>query len=228
MGDTYKINARALRAASIFASRDAARYIMNGVLLREIVGEQAYFVATDGRRIVTVLAGFVSDKTLDAIIPIHLVERVGWAAAIKPDSEFSITIADRKISLSWSLCARNGASFGSTTITGKAVEGRYPNFLQVIPKLEDAPCPCVPLSADYVMDFCKAQQILNPARGKSRKTAIVFRNAGKSDQPVVVYFPDDEAKFFGVLMPLRIEDGSNTITGRPGYVRAPEKKSDVE
>ena len=114
---------RTLRKISYAISQDQSRYVLAGVLLNVTQG-QLTLVATDGRRLALVErpledgAG-VSDG--EWILPQKLVNELG--ALLSKEVPLQIRLAD----------ARASFQVGDTIIASKLVDGRYPNFRQVIP-----------------------------------------------------------------------------------------------
>ena len=117
---------RCLTLTSFAISRDEARYTLNGVLLI-VRNKNARFVATDGKRLASVEVKGVAGGNIDLeiIIPSKTVAEI-----VKATSEGS-----GKAQI---LAAQNQILFqlGPTTIVSRLIEGRFPNFEQVIPKDE--------------------------------------------------------------------------------------------
>jgi DNA polymerase III subunit beta len=124
----FKLTSRVLRqclALTAFAtSRDEARYTLNGVLLI-LKGGTARFVATDGKRLASIEKGakLPQDMELEAIIPAKTVGELLKALSSEED-EVEIVRAQNQMIF----------QLNNTTIASRLIEGRFPNYEQVIPK----------------------------------------------------------------------------------------------
>ena len=114
-----------LELTSFAVSRDEARYALNGVLM-VLGGTRARFVATDGKRLALI------EKTID------LPEGVGFEAIIPAKTIFELqkTISSEDVRQVQIMHTQNQLAFqfGDTTFTSRIIEGRFPNYEQVIPK----------------------------------------------------------------------------------------------
>ena len=126
-GDEVTMPSESLRMGleSVFrsASGDESRFVMNGVLA-EISGNQMQFVATDGRRLSK--NGSMAEYKKQAIMP---NPTVGILRGLLGEYEnVSLTMSERAV--------RFVFSSGEETFTlfSKLVEGKFPNWRQVIPK----------------------------------------------------------------------------------------------
>ncbi len=115
-----------LMLTSFAVSRDETRYTLNGVLVI-LKNQTARFVATDGKRLASVEKNLdLSGNTaLEAIIPTKTVSEL-----IKTLSE-----SEGKAKVVY---AQNQVIFqlNETTFVSRLIEGRFPNYEQVIPKEE--------------------------------------------------------------------------------------------
>ncbi len=113
-----------LALTSFAISRDETRYTLNGVLVI-LRNKTARFVATDGKRLASIEKNLnlSSDVVLEAIIPSKTV------------SELIKTLSEGKAKV---VSAQNQIIFqlGTTTFVSRLIEGRFPNYEQVIPKEE--------------------------------------------------------------------------------------------
>lgn len=115
---------RCLSLTTFAISRDEARYTLNGVLAI-FKSKKARFVATDGKRLASIEKDvqLPNDIVLEVIIPAKTIAEVIKAIS---DSQ-----GKTKISL-----AQNQIMFqiDETTLISRLIEGRFPNYEQVIPK----------------------------------------------------------------------------------------------
>ena len=117
---------RCLTLTSFATSRDEARYTLNGVLLI-VRNKNARFIATDGKRLASIEVNGVASGNIDLeiIIPSKTVAEIVKAAS-ESSGKARILTAQNQILF----------QLGPTTIISRLIEGRFPNFEQVIPKDE--------------------------------------------------------------------------------------------
>ena len=102
------------------ASKDALRPAMMGVLF-QIRPENATIVATDGHRLVKLVAdGITAEEAVDVIVPAGALGLAGKAAG---EGTCTIRIASGYV----------GFDFGDTQVIGRLIEEQYPNYEAVIP-----------------------------------------------------------------------------------------------
>ena len=114
-------------ALTAFAiSRDEARYALNGVLL-VLKGRILQFVATDGKRLASVKRGLEVESKIEAevIIPAKTVSELMKALS---NEGGKVTIIQAQNQIIFQL--------NETIITSRLIEGKFPNYEQVIPKNE--------------------------------------------------------------------------------------------
>lgn len=112
-----------LEHVSYAASTDAARQILNGVLLSFKDGKLSV-VATDSRRLALTdhELEFPADSEMEVIVPLKTVNEL--QRTLGDAGELKIMVGEKQIAF----------EFGSVLIISKRVEGNYPNFRQVIPQ----------------------------------------------------------------------------------------------
>ena len=107
-------------------SRDETRYTLNGVLMI-LKNKTARFIATDGKRLASVEKGLVTqvDSVVEVIVPAKTISELVKA----------LTEGEGKVKVWW---AQNQIIFqlNETTLISRLIEGRCPNYEQVIPKEE--------------------------------------------------------------------------------------------
>lgn len=115
---------------TIFAiSTDETRYVLTGVLLQTSLGNSE-MVSTDGRRLAYINGGKVGKtlkNKLDVIIPAKALREVNRLLSDVASSEqktAAIEITENQISF----------KLDSTVLISRLVEGKFPNYKQVIPK----------------------------------------------------------------------------------------------
>ncbi len=111
---------RAIDKTGFAASKDALRPAMMGVLF-QIRPERATVVATDGHRLVKLMAdGITSEEPIDVIVPEKALALAGKAAG---DGTCTIRVGAGYV----------GFDFGTTQVIGRLIEESYPNYEAVIP-----------------------------------------------------------------------------------------------
>ncbi|HLF14374.1 MAG TPA: DNA polymerase III subunit beta [Bacteroidota bacterium] len=107
---------------TIFAvSNDELRPAMTGIYF-QLSGKEVRAVSTDGHRLVRIInTGIDTGKTTrDIIVPAKAMQSVAKAVS---DGECKITLDDKHALF----------SFGTTTLTTRLIEEKYPNYESVIP-----------------------------------------------------------------------------------------------
>ncbi len=113
-----------LALTSFAISNDETRYVLNGILV-SIKGKQIHFVATDGRRLAFVNKELEKNqKPYEMIIPNKAVQELQkiltWDGVVK------VIPANNQVVF----------HFGDTLLISRMIEGKFPNYEQVIPKDE--------------------------------------------------------------------------------------------
>jgi DNA polymerase-3 subunit beta len=127
----HEVTAGALREMirrTVFAAaRESARYSMTGVLW-EFSGEQIRLVATDGRRLAVATSSATNHGAADTKGATHVVptKAMGLLERLLQDAAEPVRVVLRP----------NEALFQTerATLYTRLVEGRYPNYQEVIPK----------------------------------------------------------------------------------------------
>lgn len=144
----------ALDAVSFAISNEETRYYLNGVFIGDR-GDGLTFVATDGHRLAKqVLAMPDGGNGMgDAILPKGLVSAVQklWKGKKCPDT-VSVEIDDKAVRF----------QFGDATVTGKLIDGTFPDFDRVVPKSNDK---LITLSISALQDALKAVSVIASERG---------------------------------------------------------------
>jgi DNA polymerase-3 subunit beta len=108
---------------TVFAvSNDETRYILNGVML-SFKGDEILAVGTDGRRLAMLPAAGITltGKEVALIVPTKVV--VELSRLLGRTGDVTLSISENWLH----------AAVGEAEITGKLIEGEYPNYKQVIP-----------------------------------------------------------------------------------------------
>ncbi len=124
-----------LRSVSYAQSTDENRYILNGVFFN-FADDKLTIVATDGRRLA--MAGFdvpVEDgQAGHLILPAKTVAEV--ERLVGQGESAKITFNDRQVAFEFDLSdsAKESGLVENLYLVSKTVEGRYPDYQQVIPR----------------------------------------------------------------------------------------------
>lgn len=175
-----------LKALLQAAAKKDTRYYLVGILVDRREND-CTLVATNGHMLLAVPHSPPEGGTLalpvgQYIIPRELVETV----KAPPSGMVTITI---------DAAAQTVTIEGASTVTGKLIDGKYPDWRRVVPASADN----VPTQYDptYLAAFHKAALLLGaPKHGAI--PFVTFHNGGKA---ATITFPRHDAR--GVLMPMR-------------------------
>ncbi len=120
---------RMIRMTAFAVAKESSRYAINGIYC-ECKGKRIRMVGTDGRRL-ALIDGTLSkadlpeseDGTTSVIVPVkvmHTIEK----ALMDPEEKVQLHFTDKKVTFSNSM----------VKIAANLVQGRYPNYEEVIPK----------------------------------------------------------------------------------------------
>lgn len=152
------------------ASDEQVRYYLSGIFLNQ-ENKAARFVATDGTGLASITTDVKWPKDApDVIIPKSLLSIVSAACG-----------STASVALSWDA---NKMRFefpgedGAITITGKMIEGNYPDYRRVIPSATDSAGAIVAINSDDLIGAVKRVRIASDAKEKklriSRKDDVLL------------------------------------------------------
>lgn len=122
MGDGLQVNLESIvRRVGHAASTEGTRYYLNGIFLNNEDGKARY-VATDGAR----LASYQSADAWPEGAP-DVIMPTGLCAVLADSGDGALSWDERKVRF-----VREG---GNVTITGKTIDGSYPDYRRVIPSV---------------------------------------------------------------------------------------------
>jgi hypothetical protein len=192
---TVSVSLATLRAARTHAAEKDVRNYLQGVYLDTAAGK---VVATDGHRLFVANARgvksvhpavIVANETIDAALKQFTGEYARGKSLGAVD--VTITIDETRVTI--------GTPTGS--VTGKALDGRFPDWRRVVPKAEDVGehVPAV-LNTQYLADACEALSI---ARNLSKKAADqhAIRIHMRGEFPTVI--TDNTIGVLALVMPMR-------------------------
>lgn len=118
--------ARAVRSVAYAADGESSRFALGAVLV-EVKGDRCSFVATDGRRLgVATVEHDQAVDDRDVLVPERAIVLMASVAARKENEHLAVQLEASRSELV--------ATIGSTTITARLVEGRFPRWRDVIPQ----------------------------------------------------------------------------------------------
>ena len=128
-GSTMRVPARAfvetINRVARSASRDETRPHLTGVLV-SASGQELRMVATDSYRLSVKETSLEQplDGELEANVPARTLQELGRVAGTDDDSEIEITALENQVVF----------SVGDTVLSSRLVEGRFPNYRQLLPE----------------------------------------------------------------------------------------------
>jgi hypothetical protein len=192
---TLTVSLATLRAARTHAAEKDVRFYLQGVYLDTTAGK---VVATDGHRLFAANARGVKSHYPAVIVPNETID-----AALKQfTGEYargkSLGAVDVTVTIDESHIAI-GTPTGS--VTGKALDGRFPEWRRVVPKAEDVGehVPAV-LNTQYLADACEALSIARNISKKGAGQHAIRIHMRGTDSTIVA---DSGADVLVVVMPLR-------------------------
>jgi DNA polymerase III sliding clamp (beta) subunit (PCNA family) len=198
---TLTVSLATLRAARTHTAEKDVRYYLQGVYLDTAAGK---VVATDGHRLFAANARGVKSNYPAVIIPNETIDAAlkqftGEYARGKSLGAVDVTVTVDELHLAI------GTPTGS--VTGKALDGRFPEWRRVVPKAEDVgdQVPAV-LNTQYLTDACEALSI---ARNVSKKAAgqHAIRIHMRGEFPTIV--TDNTIGVLALVMPMRNDLGAD-------------------
>lgn len=242
MKTTLTLPSGALKATELFTSKDATRYVLNGVLLEIADANTAFFVATDGRRLLAVrlpapdITGF--DRPLKVIIPNSLTKFIKARTARTPKTRRSsrgrilpklsaplhfitITIEDvESASPAEKTPCRITIHDDGIAYSARDITGNFPNWRQVTVEGNLRPATDPTFNPEFLLDFHKAAKLL----GEDKFTATRFFHTAP-DCPLMVQCGRWGGQdVVAILMPMR--STMEPLTSSPAWA-LPEKPAFV-
>lgn len=173
-----------LKACAIFASHDQIRYVLNGVYV-EPDETGATLCATDGRRLFALrVESKPGGRDLNPfIIPRTLIDAA--PKQVPKTSGLIVEYADGRVSME-----------GETTVSAKAVGGKYPEWRSIVPSKPAQPLTQLHLDMSFLADFGKAFKMLF-------KNSQCHIGAADETSAMTIRPSGTKPECFGVLMPTR-------------------------
>ncbi len=130
--------AEMLRCVSYAQSSDETRYIMNGIYFN-FEENSLTLAATDGRRLAVFKKELDTseEKAGNLILPAKTVAELERILGLGDSVKIAFNDRQAAFELSSGEDDESSGLIGSTYLVSKIVEGKYPNYLQVIPKETD-------------------------------------------------------------------------------------------
>lgn len=154
---------------TIFAiSNDETRYVLTGVLL-QTSNNAIEMVATDGRRLAYINGGKTGKSIknkLDVVIPSKALREINRLIGEKEDGKNMVKIELTENQISY--------KFGSTILVSRLIEGKFPNYKQVIPKEHSTE---LVLDTAKFLSAIKRVSLLAPEKAESIKLELANNKA---------------------------------------------------
>jgi DNA polymerase-3 subunit beta len=196
-----RINLNALKAVSLFASKEETRYYLQGVNI-EFYPDCVIYAATDGHRLFVyrdALPDGDERNTLSGNVIIPLAHCAPFKATTRAlASDPYATLEGEPFEARKGAASSFKLAWQGTTIEFKPIDGTFPDWRRVLPPRDvaslEAPPAEVCFNFDYLASFAKAGAIVD-----ALKPALIPNGA---DGPAWISF-GPEAPCFGVIMPVR-------------------------
>lgn len=190
----------ALKAMSEIAPAKEIRYYLNGVYF-ECNKESTRLVATDGHCLGVYEASQenILDSAINFIMPLDVIKLL--KVVHKQCEDVTITI-ERKHETQLDLITDGTIQVaGGPAISWKAVDGRFPDYIRVIPK-ETMSGETAQFDPAIVNKFVRVAKCL----GLSTKNGVPIGHNGGGSALIALGDPN----FIGVIMPMRVEPVTST------------------
>jgi hypothetical protein len=212
-----RINLNALKAVSLFTSKEATRYYLQGVNI-EFYPDCTIYTATDGHRLFVyrdVLPGDHEPNTLSGSVIIPLAHCAPFKATARDLARQPFArIEGEPFDVSKGAATSFKLTWQGTAIEFKPIDGTFPDWRRVLPPRDvaslEAPPAEICFNFDYLASFAKAGAIVDGV-----KPSLIPNGDGG---PAWISF-GHHVPCFGVIMPMRgrssvIYTDRNEPTGR--------------
>ena len=182
------LNSYAFKALALTMSKEEVRYYLNGVHFCQ-EGGKAFFVSTDGHRMLAYNMDHESDSPYDAIIPASLVTELGKLKG----SLVTLTFTATEVK----------AEYDGVTRTESLIDGTYPQWKKLIPANVKEQVAAI-YKAEYVGDLKKIATAIHAMYGKrlTKNSDNGYKIHQCGNDPAPVTFNCSE-NWLGVIMPMR-------------------------
>jgi len=182
------INLRVLAAASAFASKDEARYYLNGVLL-EIEPRAVTYIATDGHRMIVYRSELDDPETPDNLLVGNFIiptQQCKSYKLAKEDTGVAKIFGNGRLTIAHNF----------VDVVFAPIDGVYPDWRRVLPRLP-ASGALGQFNLKLLADFTKFAAAIEQA------SPFVAHNGPEA--PAFIWFPGSP-NCFGIAMPLKLTD----------------------
>ncbi|MDD5132053.1 MAG: DNA polymerase III subunit beta [bacterium] len=167
--DVSMVTLKKMIQKTIFAiSNDETRYVLTGVLL-QTSNNNLEMVATDGRRLAYVNGGKLNKglkNKLDVIIPSKALREINRLIGEIEDESKTVKIELTENQISYKV--------GATILVSRLIEGKFPNYKQVIPKEHSQE---VLLDTAKFLSAIKRMSLIAPEKAESIKLELINNKA---------------------------------------------------
>jgi hypothetical protein len=193
------VSIQELLAASIFASVNESRYVLNGVCVEVKPNASPLMLATDGRRLVAIETECAQEgeftEEYQFILPVDVVKAIHSVA--KPKLKLFPWVALETKPGSKRLQVHFIGHQSVLDAENGLIEGAFPAWRQVLPSGEKTPVTELGLNAEFVGDFTKAAKFLGVTE------PLIQMNIYSNTAAIEIRM-GQKANFYAVLMPCKL------------------------
>lgn len=191
-----------LRKVAYAASVDETRYILNGSLL-SFADEKLTVVATDGRRLALAEAEveFAAETASELVVPTKTINEL--LRFLADEGPLKIRAADNQASF----------EFGRVLVFSKLLEGKFPNYRQVIPSRAEHR---IAIERELLLSAVRRAALVTSEQSSSIRLAFT-----KNRIEVITSTPDiGESR---EKIPVKYQGDDFSIAFNPGFIIEPLK-----
>lgn len=205
---TSVINLRVLGALSAFASKDEARYYLNGVCV-EFDERGAIYVATDGHRLVAFRDNLMPDESDNELLGPFIIPTAHCKPhkLSKDEDGYGKIFGAARLTIAYLFC----------DVTFAPIDGIFPDWRKVPPR-EPASGKIAQFNLNYLASFDKFAKALG--------LGLPFV-AHNGEAPAFVWF-GGQPHCFGVIMPIRSSDELGHLPESWARGAGPYPQKDIE
>lgn len=210
-----------LRAAAIFASTDATRYILNGVYVQISKEGQITLAATDGRRACIIKSDALVTNPGEVaafILPLRLIKR---ASPIRGTGNVELSaevISEVQIGGTQTTRTRYRITLsdGETAVSGRGVDGNYPAYAQALPGKIKAANTHIMISPKFIGEISAVAKLLRPSKAKYDPAMVI---GGEEETKCTTILLTGIKKFYCIVMPVRVDAVEEIEFGAPDWAK---------
>lgn len=205
---TSTINLRILAAAVPFASKDEARYYLNGVCL-EIEPRAVTYVATDGHRMIAYRDELQDDGPDNLLLGTFIIPTPHCKPhkLEKNDAGLATIFGSGRLTIAYGFC----------DVTFLPIDGSFVNWRKTIPAFSSG--VLAQFNLEYLAAFKKF--------GAALELPSPFVAHNGADAPATVWFPGRQ-DIIGIIMPIKTTDELGRVAPEWSRVGGSYDQADIE